>query len=222
MAITLSLLENLEYVYDLILFACFFIAIMEYKVYEKTLRIVCWLLIITFLYEMLILCIHPYLKSKSYAFHLFIILDLTMYVYYFLFFIFERVSKLVLVLVPLGCILIELLNLTFFQPWNTLNTNTLMFECVICIGMSLYALFALLKSETVKISYYPYFIIWSSILVLMTGTFFFWACYGIFKPLIKANESYKNLLCFIQLTINILSYSGICAGLLLYSKKMMK
>jgi len=211
MAITLLIL------YYGILLICFVVSLLRYKFYDNALKIVSALMIITFLNELISLVVSYVFKTKSFIFHFYNIIELTLYIYYFINFIYEKPKKWSLPIAFLISAVLGIGNLVFYQPLHKLNTNMLMIECTICIFMSLYALFVLFKSDKILNIYDSHLLIWSSILILMTGTFFFWAG---FETLVQQHPTYKMPLYEIQSYINITAYAGICAGLLLSPKKV--
>ena len=209
MAITLSILYYLSLILGCVL------SISLFKKIDHSLKFVGYLLYFTLVNELLSIFIDLVFKTKAFTYHIFTIVELILIMYYHAYFLYQSPSKKILIAIPIFCLILGIGNLVFLQPWKTMNTNMLMTECVLCIGMSLNALYILLKTEADDRVPYTHFLIWASILVMMTGTFFLWAS---FENLFVNNKSYKRLLQEIHAIINIIAYIGICVALIIYPK----
>jgi hypothetical protein len=211
MAITLFV------IYLLILLGLFVISLRKMPQATPSMKFICWLGMLTFVDELINVTLKLLHISKFAIYHFYNILELILIAYAFVHFVVARPGKVLLAGIAGGCIALGVVNMIFFQPLNVINTNMLMVECVLCIGMALYALFYIMKNDTTfNIYESPDFILWSAILLLMTGTFFFWAC---FKFLLNDDSPYRMMLIIIQISINIIVYFSIAVALLIKPKK---
>ncbi|MBC7553626.1 MAG: hypothetical protein H7257_06565 [Taibaiella sp.] len=205
------------YFYYAVLLSLCYISVRAYKRMQASLKFVCILGVLTFVNEMVSAVLGYYSISKAYGYHFYNIVELALIAYAFVFYTNKKPGKGLLISISFGSIMLGGINMAFLQPINKVNTNMLMVECVLSIGMALAALFHLLKNDTTfNIYRSPNFIFWSAILLLMTGTFFFWAC---FEFLIQSNSKYKLPLIVIQVIINIVAYISIAVALLIKQEK---
>src|SRR5690606_13108066 len=131
--------------------------------------------------------------------------ELALTAYFFLYSTTIRARTWLLIVIALASIVLGIGNLLLFQPIMTYNTNMLMIECILTIGMALYALFDMMKKdEIIDILNHPHFRIWTALLILWTGTFFFWAFLSYLK---NNNKQVYILLSVVQASLNILVYA---------------
>lgn len=112
---------------------------------------------------------------------------------------------------------IGVLNYLYFQKFYALDTNLLILESCSIIPMGLFALYKILLDDRIIDVYkYPHFWIWALFLLLWCSSFFFWGCY---EALIRGYNPYKKTFQIVELSVNILVYSGIGLSLLCGDKK---
>ncbi len=204
--------------YILILFCLFVISIKKLEFVNTSMKYICLLGIITFVDESINTILKVSHFNKAPVYHFYNIIEFTLISYAFIFFVITKPSKIVLYAIPIVATCIGIGNLLFLQPLDVVNTNMLLVECVASIGMALYALYHVLNNdETFNIYKSPSFIIWSAILLLMTGTFFFWAC---FEFLLAPKSPYRMPLIIVQIIINIIVYISIAIALLIKPEKI--
>lgn len=210
--------EKLFLVYYLLLLVSVIAGFTRYKILDDAMRIFVILLGFTSVVELAtyFLLVTEHNNGKALLYHMWSIIEITIITWYFLKlnkpYHHATLIKLAVIVYPTTGIM----NILFFQPINTLNTNVLMLESFITISLSLYSILQLLKKHTsTNIFYSPH--LWICILWLLSwsSTFFFWA---FIKILYSMGWEYRNAALNIQGAINILVYAGIAAILLLYPK----
>ena len=185
---------------------------LNYRFLDQAARIIVILLSITFLSEIIGRILYILGSEQSYAYHFYCVIDFFLMAYYFIIFLKFPTTKIHLKAIALLISLLGILNCKYLQPLNTFNSNMLMLESFVVIGMSMYALYRMLiNNELYDILNYPHFWLWTFFLLLYSCSFFFW-------PFIKffyvTKHEYYFFATYFQELINILCYLGI--GLTFY------
>lgn len=195
---------HLFYFSLLVIFATITLALKRYRYIDRPLKIFLGLLVSSFLSELAGIYSEYLYNNKAPVYHIFSILELFLICTYYIYCI-KNNSQLPLVLSAfLMSILLGLGNLVFFQKFTEYNTNMLMIECVIIIGMSLFSLFKIVqKEDVISIVTYPHFHITIAMLLLWTSTFFFWAFLNYFKT---SNAFNYEVIGTGQVIVNLIIY----------------
>jgi hypothetical protein len=195
MALNLSLI-----IYLLVLSAVTIIGALRYRYLDKGLVLFFYLMLVTLVSELTAYYFVKHGISKTPIFHIYAVIHISGIIYFFVYSNSIRIHKLMLLLVILSPPLLGLVNVFCFQPLQTINSNTILFDCFLSICLSLYSLFLIGKNDDIRdVFLSPHFYIWTSTLMLWTSTFFFWA-------LLSHLNAYKVNLLLLQTIINILIY----------------
>lgn len=115
----------------------------------------------------------------------------------------------------LGAI-IAIVNTIYFQPLKMLNSNFLLFEGLIIMGLALYRFQRILTDEKIDIYKYGHFWMIVILIFFWSITYMWWALYSVL------HEKNQFLLLFVTdilWVINIITYSAIGFVLLYFSGK---
>jgi len=171
----------------------------------SSLKIIGCLLFFTLCSEIIALVVKNRYATKAPVYHFFSILELFLIMMYFYFSIYDTRKIIVMVLCAIFCLALGIGNLFYFQSLMDYNTNMLMLECVLIIGMALFAMFKiLLRDDIINILSYPHFQIWAALLFLWSSTFFFWAFLDYLK---NNNPIYYEMIAKSQVFVNLLFYT---------------
>jgi hypothetical protein len=128
----------------------------------------------------------------------------------------KRVRKFGWGLALIG-IVASILNTLLLQPVTELNTNFIVLESFLTIGMSLFAFYKLLASDIIDIHLNPRFWFSSIFLVFWSFTFFYWLVGVVIYKMIPDKAVWLNGMI---LFINLATYAGF--GVVFLSYKKMK
>lgn len=160
-------------------------------------------------------------EAKMYSirykiYHVYGIIEMLLQSLFYIYSVRPHYYRKIILLATIACPIIGILNITFLQPFDSLNNNMKMLESFSTITMSLYFIYWLLKNDKVnnifKSSHFWIAVLW---LLLWSGTFFFWA---FVKLLYRGHWVYFKIVDHAQNVINIITYAGIAAVLILYRK----
>ena len=112
-------------------------------------------------------------------------------------------------------IVASVVNTILLQPITELNTNFIVLESFLAIGMSLFAFYKLLASDIIDVHLNPRFWFSSIFLVFWSFTFFYWLVGVTIYNLMPDKAFWLNAMI---LFINIAAYSGFGVVFLLYKK----
>ena len=124
------------------------------------------------------------------------------------------IRKIGWILAFLG-IVASVVNTILLQPITELNTNFIVLESFLAIGMSLFAFYKLLASDIIDVHLNPRFWFSSIFLVFWSFTFFYWLVGVTIYNLMPDKAFWLNAMI---LFINIAAYSGFGVVFLLYKK----
>jgi hypothetical protein len=101
---------------------------------------------------------------------------------------------------------LALINIRYFQPLTSLNSNILLLESFCITAMAMIALYKMLLSERIlNVLRHPYFIVWSILLVYWSASYFYWA----FIEILYRNNWHYPLIDAAQTILNIAEYAVI-------------
>jgi len=203
------------YTYLVVLLIAIAIGLFCYNNFDAPIKLIFFLLIITFISESVTIVTTRYINDKDSVYHFYSIIEIIITTLYFLQRLRLNHSKAIMWIASTVWLLMGIINM-YFQPLNTLNSNMLLAESITIIGMSLYSLYKILLDERItSVMTYSHFWIWTCFLLYQCSTFFFWA---FFDDLILHQTKYKFALLAIQGLVNIVVYCGIGLSFLLFSK----
>jgi hypothetical protein len=201
-----------------ILSLCSFIGIRNFKYFAVDIRIICMLIIITFIEESLNLVISEIGYIKAPIYHFYSIIEISFTTSFFLKSI--KVKKILFysVISLIFWSAIGIGNIVFLQPISVINTNMLVIESISIIIMAQFALYKMfLNDNIVGIIKYPSFWIWAMFLIYWSCLFFFWGFLNLFHD--KKYHKFNVMVYEYEEIINIIVYLGIGLTFLFYPKK---
>lgn len=154
--------------------------------------------------------------NKNPVYHIYSVVELELTTIYFLYTIAIKRKTLIAILAGIMWSVMAIINCIYcYQPLTVFNSNYLLLETIVIIGMSLYALIHIFKDDSiVSVINYDMFFVWISFLVLWTGSFFFWAGLSLIYK-----SSYRNILASGQAILNIVTYIGVLYSILISTKQ---
>ena len=204
------------YFYIGILFMCSIVGCLQFRKMDETMHFILFFIVLTTVNETgALIYVKKFHGASAPIYHIYTIFALIIVTVYYLKFTrmrdFKKIFLLSIILWPT----VGLINL-YWQPLSMQNSNMIILESIVIIIMALHCLYKILINDSiVNVRSYPHFWVWSSLVILWCGTFFFWA---FFNELVKNHSTYKNLLLCAQIITNIIGYAGIGGSFLLYSK----
>lgn len=196
------------------------IGVFRYRQYSIGMKIIVWGLIVTSVSE--IACfgaVNAHKYALRYTFyHFYDIVESILTTSYFIF-AFKPVNKHRLVIINvISWPVVGVLNILFFQPLGTMNTNMLMVESFMFIGLSLLLIYVTIKQNKVEnIFKYPHFWMAVLFLILWCSSFFFWA---LVHSLYLDKWKYRIVVMYLQSIIEAIVYLGMATTLYLYNRKL--
>jgi hypothetical protein len=179
------------------------ISIYRWNVSDSSVHTISVLLFITLLSEIITLICRWQGVNFYLVYHIFNPIELWLISIYFLRTLNIKHPNLPYIILVI-CIIIATINSFFLQSTRTINSYFLLFESFCVIGMSLYGMYYILKTEQiVSIVTYPHFWIFSCLLLYASSTFLFW---GYFQRFFEEHWEYANALMYIQAGVNIITY----------------
>ena len=140
-------------------------------------------------------------------FHVFTVVELMLVTNYFLLSNKIRYTLKKLVLIDFLIAAVAVANIFLSEPLTSLNTNMLIIEGFCISVMALLSFYNILKNEDItQVLHHVHFWIWSLLLILWCGTFFYW---GFYKVLSKAAWNNLQLVRQLHWCINVFVYLGI-------------
>jgi len=205
------------YVYLCFTFIAALIGIMRYYGIDKAGQVIFYLIVFALFGEIVATVSFYKFNERNPVYHFTTLISLFICICYFATIHNFKKRNALLLLTFLSLIIIELININYFDSMRHLNKMTLKLRCIVVAAMSLYSLYILLINDKISdVFRYPHF--WFTILLLFLypGTYFFLAYIG---ELYRQNN-HAQLATSIQLSINLLSYFGLGLAFLLYPKNV--
>jgi hypothetical protein len=126
-----------------------------------------------------------------------------------------RQKKIAIAVMAAGVILF-ILNLLFLQPFNSLNSNFMLIEAILIIGMCMLSFYRLMvEHEYLSLKRHPHFWITSILLVFWSVTFLNW---GLYDTLEATMDKERWKVHFAVIVFDIITYSSICLVFILYKR----
>jgi hypothetical protein len=155
---------------------------------------------------------------REIIYHLYVIILSFLLTLYFITILKSPKRKALIILSAVFWPLTGIVNFTFFQPINILNTNMILFESFFFITLSLYFIYRVIKDDLVEnLFLYPHFWVCILLLVLWCSSFFLWAFLNI---LYRDHWQYLMLVLHVEAIINCIVYTGLAWTLFFFNKKM--
>lgn len=209
------------YLYYATLCSAAFIGVYKHKHIDKAMLMIVYLLILTSVSEIISFIL---IKNEKYVaryslFHCFNILQLLLICMFFIYKAKPYHLKRLVILTVITCPSIGLLNIILFQPFNVINSNMLMFECLIITSLSLHLIYTTVKKDIETNLFKDTHVRIALILLLSwSSTFFFWA---FIELLYDESWPYSIVIMHSHMILNILAYFGIGWVLYFYPKKQL-
>lgn len=202
-------MSHLIILFRFYLFAIFLtivFGVYHYKRFDKPLRIFFILMLLTFMNETTTYVLVLLEKRRTLLSHIFSFLELSLICMYFIYCLNIVHRKMYSLLCVVLSALLGYGNSCFFQSIDTYNTYMLIVEAFLIIGMALFMLYSFFKNDAlINISRNIHFRIWIAVLILWTGTFFYWGLFQYFLDT-KPSAFIYDLMTF-QLLLNVFVYS---------------
>lgn len=196
--------QALFYICLLIFFIDSIIGFIHRQSMDKATKIFHLLIVTSLVSEIIGAIVEAKLQTKAPVYHIFSIVELFLYLLFFLQTIQLKVKGFIILFLAAASCTLGLGNLYFFQPLKEYNTNMLMIECLLIICMALYSLYKLfLRESLIDVVHHPHFRIWVAILILWSSTFFFWAFLNYLR---QQKSTYYEYIEIGQILINIAVY----------------
>lgn len=168
-------MKDILYILYLVVISCnAIVGALQYKKMDKALRIFYLLIVAIFLNEVITYFFVKAYKNASPVSHVYSIFELALITIYFLYTIFPK-PKTYLILLSIICsIVFELIDMSF-QKIEQYNNYMIVVESLLICPQALYVLYMISNRDDItKLSDYPHFYIWRSILIWWSVTFFYW------------------------------------------------
>lgn len=189
-------------------------AIVKYRQLDKALRSIAILLILTVISESityLLFWLEEH-KFRNVAYHILSILQLILISMFYIEAIRLKQPRQYIMLAIVVSFTIGMLNIYLYQSIFMLNSYMLMFESFAIVSMSLYYVYWLIKrGNVINMFKQPHFLISLLLLLLWSGSFFFWAFISV---LYEDGWAYTTVVTNAHLIINIFVY--FCMGITLF------
>src|ERR1044071_5398828 len=151
------------------------IGVIRYGSLDNATRLLVWYIGLTFLTEGIAITMSIfYHRNNLFLYHVYSPLQFLLLSFYFNYS--DRYQRLYGAgwIIGIAGIVVSLLNSFYLQPLHELNTNFVVLESFLIIGMSLVAFYRLLISDELAIFSLPRFWFTSIFLVFWSFTFFYW------------------------------------------------
>jgi|GEM_PF-3146088 len=200
---------ELRYAYYAVISFNVIVGAFYYKRMDIALKIFFFFLLVMYINEIFSIYFQQEYGSSSAVSHIYSIFELALISVYFIYTVFEKPKKILIAAVVLLSSLFGIGDI-YIQKINTYNSYMLVLECLIICPQALYVLYKFSDREDIlKLSEYPHFYIWRSLLVLWSVTFFYWS----FVLYLKGSDEYPMILLYYTL-LNIMVYIPIGYALL--------
>lgn len=208
--------EVLFYVYLAILASICLVGIWKYGILDKGTKIVFVVICSCICCEGYSFVVGKENDDRLPVYHLYSLVEIILLTLYF--FTTIKLKKPVLfALLVVVYVAVAVVNVLYFQPLRSLNSNYITFNCLMAIPMSLYSLYKILIDDSIeKVQYHVHFWFWTSFLIYYSSSFFFWQFVGYFY---RTNRQFYRLSLYMHSVLNIMTYSGIFLTMLLYPQK---
>lgn len=155
-------------------------------------------------------------RNNMFVYHFFSPLQLIMLGAYFDN-IERRFKKLRIgLIIGIGSIVVAAINTLFFQPLTLLNSNFLLFEGLVIMGLALYTFQRILTDDRIDILKYGHFWMVTVFIFFWSVTYTTWALYTVLQV---KKLFIIPLISHVLWTVNIVTYSAIGFVLLYFSGK---
>jgi hypothetical protein len=203
-------------IYLVILCFASFAGLVHYKKMDKPTRIMVWYVVITLISESIATYAAFVFKNNLPVYHFYNLIQFLLLSLYFNYSAEKQHFKLSGWIIGLTGIIFSIVNSVYFQhPTKELNTNFVIIESFLIIGMSLFSFYRLLVSDFIYIHLSPKFWFSAILLVFWSFTFFYWLVgVIIYKSMPNMSFWLDAMIWF----INIVAYSAIAAVFLFYNK----
>ncbi len=205
----------LDYFYYIVLFLTIAIGFLRLRLFDKGAKILYVCIVTGAINEILVYISKCYKFNTMPLYHIYCVVEFFIITLFFINSAHFRRKRLYILLLAILLPALGYCNLVFLQPKTGLNSNMFLLESFAVIAMSLYSLYAILVNDKLTFVHNdPYFWFWVCLLIMFSGTFFFWA---VIIP-ISNNPRLTDIAQDIQVIINICSYIVIGTVFFFYPK----
>lgn len=203
-------------IYFVILCLAAITGLIQYKKLDKASKLIVVYLVITSISEGLALFGSLMYKNNLVIYHLYCPIQFLLLSIYFNLSPDQKKINAAGWIIGLSGLMLSIINSIFFQPpLKELNTNFIVIESFLIIGMSLFSFYRLLASDIIYIHLVPKFWFSSIFLVFWSFTFFYWLVGVVIYKSMPDMAFWLNIMIWF---INIVTYSAIAAVFLSYNK----
>lgn len=189
-------------IYYVTLLLCVVIGGGKFNRMDKPLKLFYFFLIIVFINEIIAKAQKSLSGNNAPVSHIYSIIELGMVSMYFASIVFKRPPLYLVFTVIIGSILLGTADLIFFESLSHYNIYMLMAECFIISFEALACLYVISENNEFKnIFGYPHFYISASLLILWSGTFFYWVLVNFLH-----NTIYGHTIQLAYVILNLLVY----------------
>jgi hypothetical protein len=154
-------------------------------------------------------------KNNMVVYHIACPIELLLVCSYFRRIIIRDVAKKATVWLGLVGVVLSMTNTILLQPLDTINSNFLLFESCVIIGLSIFAFYEMMVREDYDTYQKVHFWFTSILIFLWSGVFFYW---GIYTILIANLRAHFFNLTYLFWVVNLFAYTGFAVIFLLYKK----
>ena len=203
-------------IYQVVLLLAAIAGLVHYKRMDKASRLLVWFICSTFLSEAIAVWFALKYGNSLIVYHIYNPLQLFLIALYFNFEIEYFHRKKIGWYLGIGGIMLSIFNSVFLQsPFKVIDSNFLITESFIIIGLCLYSFYSLLLEDSVEDFFDNRF--WFSSLLLIFWSFTF--CYWLIGPTIyKTSPKTSEWINVMIWVINVLCYSGFAIVFLSFRK----
>lgn len=184
---------------------------------DKASKIIVILLGLTFAAEAAAYIAADKLHANMFVYHIFAPIQLFILGKYFDTAVFKK-RKIGLITGIFG-VVVAILNTIFLQPFQTLNSNFLLFEGLAIMAMALYAFQKFLINDRLDIYKYEHFWFILILVFFWSMTYTVWALYAILE---LKKIFLIPIISLMILVVNIITYFGIGLVLLIFPKRALR
>lgn len=209
----LAFQQAISHIYYWAIFITAVYAIFRYKTVDKSTRYICMLIWLGILTETIAYFSVIKFKTNLPVYSISSILEFAIISFYFSRSIAYLRKRNIGAIAALTGLLAGILNILFFQPLYTLNSNFVFFESIVVVCFSLYAIYKMLALPDLRL--WPETHFWLSCILLLYVCASLWGWAG-YDYIAVNNAETSILLSICMLAINVITYASYGIILFLY------
>lgn len=210
-------ITTLFFVYMSVILLAISGSMVNFKSRDNASKMIIFLLGLTFVAESAAYVAAAKFQTNMFVYHIFAPVQLLVLGMYFDNAVFKQ--RKVGLMTSIFGIAVAILNTIFLQPFQTLNSNFLLFEGLVIMAMALYAFQKILANERLDIYKHEHF--WFILLLVFfwSMTYTVWALYAILG---MKKIFLMHIISVMILVVNIITYFGIGLVLLIFPKRALR